>query len=108
MPGDDRMLDTGGGPAAFVVLTLCSYGDRGDYQVLPRQGLSLDLPAIRDRLRAAGTRAALDGDSRLLAEIGGCRLMLYSEGRAVMESVVPDTSDAAWEVYRILLEPART
>lgn len=108
MAGNDRLLDTGEGPAAFVVLTLCSYGDRGDYQVLPRQAVSLDLQSILDRLRAAGGRAALDGGTRLLAEVGECRLMLYSEGRAVMESVVPDTSDAAWSIYRILLEPGRT
>jgi len=103
MAGNDRKLDTGEGPAAFVVLTLCSYGDRGDYQVMPRQQLSLDLQAVRDRLRAAGRRAAIDDDARLLAEIGDCRLMLYAEGRAVMESVVPDSCDAAWEVFRTLL-----
>lgn len=108
MPGNDRILDPGGGPAAFVVLTLCSYGDRGDFQVLPRQGLSLDLLAILDRQRAAGRRAALDGDTRLLMQIGDCRLMLYAEGRAVMESVVPDSCDAAWEIFRTLLGAAGT
>ncbi|HRY61797.1 MAG TPA: hypothetical protein P5266_06315 [Candidatus Fermentibacter sp.] len=105
MPGNDRILDMGVEPTAFVVLTLCSYGERGDYQVLPRQAVSLDLHAILDRLKAAGRRAALDADTRLLAEMGDCRLMLYAEGRAVMESVVPDTSDAAWEIYSCLLAP---
>jgi hypothetical protein len=84
-----------GSECTFVVLTLCSYGDRGDFQVLPRTALDLDLEAIRDGLAGRNHRAAIDGD-RLLAEIDGCSVLLYSQGRAVLEGVRPDSEDAAW------------
>ena len=54
-------------------------------------------------------RVPLDGSRPvLLAEIGDCRLMLYDEGRAVMESVTPDSPDGAWDVFRSLLGAVET
>ncbi len=94
----DRRTVIGGGEHPFVVLSLCSYGDHGDYQVLPRGALSLDLVLIRDILLGRGFRAAIDGD-RLLADPDGCQAVLYESGRAVLESVSPDSSDVAWNIY---------
>lgn len=100
----DRNLMTVDGECSFVVLTLCSHGDHGDFQVMPRRTLSLDLAALKERLAGLGFRAAVDGE-RLLANVDGCSIMMYDAGRAVLENVRPDSEDAAWSVYSSMVTP---
>lgn len=100
----DRRIVLAGETHAFVVLSLCSHGDRGDYQVLPRGSLSLELVPLRESLLGRGFRAAMD-DSRLLADMDGCSAVLYECGRAVLESVRPDSADAAWTLYSSMVAP---
>lgn len=87
----------------FVVLELCSYGDSGDFQVLPRKVIEVRLEDCAMRLTARGGRAAVI-DGVLLAETGGTHISLYSDGRAVLERVAPCSRQAALELYHDLFE----
>lgn len=93
-------VNTGAG-AEFAVLELCSYGDSGDFQVLPRNLIEIRLEDGVQWLTARGGKAAVI-DGVLLAEIGGAQVTLYSDGRAVLERVTPCCKQAAFELYQSL------
>lgn len=95
--------ETTGAGAGFVVLELCSYGDSGDFQVLPRKRIELRLEDSVKWLTARGGRAAVI-EGVLLAEIGGTQISLYNDGRAVLERVTPCSRQVALELYHSLLE----
>lgn len=84
-----------------VVLELCSYGDSGDFQVLPRYRIEIRLEDSAKRLIMRGGRAAVMDDV-LLAELDGVQISLYSDGRAVLEQVRPCSKQAAMKFYREL------
>lgn len=92
-----------GAGVGYVVLELCSYGDSGDFQVLPRKMIEIRLEDRVGRLTALGGRAAVI-DGVLLAAMSGTQISLYSDGRAVLERVKPCSKQAALELYHVLVE----
>lgn len=96
------VTSTPGSNHGLVVLELCSYGDSGDFQVLPRKALDMALNVIQERIAASGGKAVLS-DGVLLAETGGTHISLYSDGRAVLEHVAPCSRQAALELYMFFL-----
>lgn len=83
----------------FRVLELCSYGEWGDYQVLPTAKISPALEAILNELLGNKCKAVLAEDA-LLVEVDDVSVTLYKDGRGVLEGVRPDSPEAAWKVYR--------
>ncbi|GEM_PF-1542610 len=92
-----------GAGVGYVVLELCSYGDSGDFQVLPKSMVEIRLEDRVGWLTARGGRAAVI-EGVLLAEIGGTQISLYRDGRAVLERVTPCSKQAALELYHVLVE----
>lgn len=95
------------GPVRCTVLELCSYGDKGDYQVLPARTLDLPLEEIEGWLAEQGTPVRVAEDA-LLCRWEGVEVMLHKDGRGVLEGVRPDSPAAAWELYLHLLSPVRS
>jgi hypothetical protein len=100
MTNGSEKSGAGGG---FVVLELCSYGDSGDFQVLPRKVIEVRLEDSVKWLTGLGGRAAVI-DGVLLAEMGGAQISLYADGRAVLERVSPCSRQAALELYHNLMQ----
>jgi hypothetical protein len=92
-----------GDQLSFVVLELCSYGETGDYQVLPRKALNLELAAILQGVLADNHKAVL-ADDEFMALLDSTSVIMTAEGRAVFEGVKPSTKQAAWSLYCSLLE----
>jgi hypothetical protein len=90
-------LTINGKETVFIVLELCSYGDHGDYQILPTRAVSIGLDSIAECLKLRGFPVAVK-DNRLLSKIYDTDVMLFSSGRMVLESVRPDSKSAAWTI----------
>jgi hypothetical protein len=91
-----------GKSVSYVILELCSYGETGDFQVLPRSAVSLQLDSILAGVREDRHQAGI-ADDVLLARLNGTSVSLYSDGRSVLERVAPCSGSAAWDVYLYLL-----
>jgi hypothetical protein len=93
----------GGERVEFRILELCSYGDRGDYQVLPMRAFAPELDTVLKELSRNQHRALLLEDA-LLANVNDVSITVYRDGRGILEGVRPDSPGAAWKVYRSVME----
>lgn len=90
----------------YLVSTLCSYGDRGDFQAHPTEPLNLDLPRLAQHIAANGAAGIRSDGVRILLEWRGANVMLFSSGRMILENLRPARQTAAAEFIRDLFGAA--
>ncbi|MDX9723714.1 MAG: hypothetical protein RBU37_23400 [Myxococcota bacterium] len=95
----------GGQSRRFVLTTLCSYGEYGDFQAFPTSPLALEVLELGTRLKATGRCRELRSDGkRLRLVLEEATITLQHNGRTVLENVRPDSQTAAQRVLELLFD----
>jgi len=97
-----RLLVTGGKEVHFYSVNLCNYEDKGDYELFPTEELSLDIFAIGERLMTNGN-GRISGEAAEF-NLEGVDITVYKEGRLILEGVIPDTHEKAFELLERIIE----
>jgi hypothetical protein len=96
------MIDRVNGIPLFCV-SLCSWGDFGDWEVFPAEELNLILEDVVSTISRRGWKVIASNESVVLAESGERKITLFPSGRIIIEHVRPDNRDAALDIVRDVL-----
>lgn len=85
----------------FYSINLCSYGDKGDYELFAERELDLNMQLVKRRLKiGAGGKWSEQAGKFSFKRV---EITIYNEGRVIMEGVSPDTHQAAFELLKEIL-----
>lgn len=90
-----------GQTVTYYSINLCSYGDRGDYEVFPVEELDLKLSSLLKNLDEA-TRGKWSNQAAQF-KLNGVAITMYREGRAIFEGVRPDHHETAFGLLKEIL-----
>jgi hypothetical protein len=96
------MIDQVNGIPLFCV-SLCSWGDSGDWEVFPAEELNLILEDVVGTISRRGWKVVASSESVVLAESGELKITLFPSGRIIIEHVRPDDRAVALDIARDML-----
>lgn len=79
----------------YCVLTLCSYGDSGDFEAFPTAPLEIAPIKFAESLKAAGCSRVRYNESRIVLEYEEAEITVFQSGRMILEGVSPSKQKAA-------------
>lgn len=98
-----KSINLDGKIVTFYGINLCSYNDKGDYELFASEELNLDMEKIQRSI--TGFRDIKTSIEVLQFTLKtGTRITLYSEGRMILEGLCPDTHEAAFALLESILE----
>ena len=87
----------------YCVVTLCSYGDTGDFQAFPTVPLSINTRQFAESLTSYGCNAIRYDSTRVSFKYGGMELTVFESGRMLLEQVSPNSQQATGKLLQMFL-----
>lgn len=88
---------------SYCIITLCSYGDYGDYEAFPTVPLNLNSKLLAGSLQSTCGDSLRFNKSRLVAKFMQADITVFESGRMILENISPDSQKAAGIVIQALL-----
>ena len=87
----------------YCVVTLCSYGDTGDFQAFPTVPLSINPRQFAESLTSHGCYAIRYDSTRVSFKYGGMELTVFESGRMLLEQVSPNSQKETGKLLKMFL-----
>lgn len=96
-----KIITIEGRQTTYYSTNLCSYGEKGDYELFPSEEQKLDMIKLKDRLLLF---TSVKGSNLAVQFIyADTKVTIYEEGRLLLLGVTPDTHEQAFEILLRIL-----
>lgn len=92
-----------GNATVYCVITLCSYGDTGDYEAFPTVPLSINSRQFAESLRLSGCDAIRYNSTRISFKHGRMEMTVFESGRMLFEQVSPNNQQTVGNLLKMFL-----